>query len=151
MSENSPPPQPPEPPLNPVEPQAGRSAASKPEPKRKRRRWPFVLGGIIVVLLLLVLFAPTILSAGPFKSMALGIVNDNLDGKVEVADWSLGWNSGITVNGLKLYDDQNTLILQASRVRTELSIWKALTSSFTKLALGRTDIDNLDLTNIEID
>src|SRR4051812_33014302 len=152
MSENSPPPPPtPEPPLNPNEPPARKPEGSKPEPKRKRRRWPFVLGGIVVILLLLVLLAPTILSAGPFKSMALGIVNDNLDGKVEVADWSLGWNSGITVNGLKLYDDKNALILQASRVRTELSLWKALRSSFTKLALGRTDVDNLDLTNIDID
>jgi hypothetical protein len=122
-----------------------------PEKTRKRKRWPFVIGGIVVVLLLLVLLAPTILSTGPFKSMALGVVNDNLDGKVEIADWSLGWNSGITVNGLKLYDDKGGLILQASRVRTELSIWKALTSSFTKLALGRTEVDNLDLTNIAID
>src|SRR5690348_16740858 len=98
MSENSP-----QPPQNPDEPLAGNPDAPQPAPKRKRRRWPFVIGGIFVALLLLVLLAPTILSAGPFKSMALGIVNDSIDGKVEVADWSLGWNSGITVNGLKLY------------------------------------------------
>jgi hypothetical protein len=146
MSENSP-----QPPQNPDEPLAGNPDAPQPAPKRKRRRWPFVIGGIVVALLLLVLLAPTILSAGPFKSMALGIVNDSIDGKVEVADWSLGWNSGITVNGLKLYDDKNTLLLQASRVRTELSLWKAITSGFSKLALGRTDVDNLDLTNIDID
>jgi hypothetical protein len=147
MPENSPQSEPlPEPPQNPNEPPATEKVG-----KRKRRRWPFVIGGIFVVLLLLVLSAPTILSAGPFKSMALGIVNENLDGKVEIADWSLGWNSGITANGLKLYDDKGGLILQASRVRTDLSLWKALTSGFGKLALGRTDVDNLELTNIHVD
>src|SRR4051812_33688363 len=116
MSETNPPTQP-----SPNEPPPGKPNEVKPQPQRKRRRrWPFILGGIVVLLLLLALLAPTILSAGPFKSMALNIVNDNLDGKVEIADWSLGWNSGINVNGLKLYDDKGALILQASRVKTEL-------------------------------
>jgi len=82
------------------EPNAGDANASPPPPaanaekKRRRRRWPFVIAGIVVFILLLGLFAPTLLSIGPARSMVLGIVNDNLDGKLEVADWSLGWNSG---------------------------------------------------------
>jgi hypothetical protein len=148
MSETNPSSQPlPEEPNEPQQP-AGPVEETK---RKKRRKWPYVIGGVVVVLLLLVLLAPTLLSVGPGKSLVLGIVNDNLDGKIEVADWSLGWNSGITINGLKLLDDKGQLVLQASRVRTELSVWKALRSGFTKLALGRTDVDNLDLTNIHID
>ena len=79
-------------------------------------------------LLLVLVFAPSLLSIGPARSMVLGVVNKELNGKVEVASWSLGWNSGITVNGLKVYEDKEgkSLILQASRARTELSLWKAL-------------------------
>ena len=78
--------------------------------------------------------------------MVLGVVNDSLNGKVEVADWSLGWNSGISVDGLKVYEDKEegkNLILQASHARTELSLLKAIKSGFTEMASGRTDVDNL--------
>ena len=131
---------------------ANASTGDTPKPApRRRRRWPYVIGGLVVLLILLVLLAPTLLSIGPARSMALGIVNDNLNGRVEVADWSLGWNSGVTLNGLKLFDDRGQLMLQASRVRTGLSLWRALRSGFTQIALGRTDIDNLELANVHID
>ena len=60
----------------------------------RRRRWPLVVGGILAVLLLLVLLAPWIASTGPVRSMVIGQVNKQLNGRVEAADWSLGSTTG---------------------------------------------------------
>lgn len=157
MAENTAQPNPsPEEPVGPNAPREGTpeaGGARKGKVTRKKRRWPFIVGGIFLFLILVLVFAPTLLSIGPARSMVLGVVNDSLNGKVEVADWSLGWNSGISVDGLKVYEDKEgtNLILQASHARTELSLLKALKSGFTEIALGRTDVDNLDLTNLHVD
>lgn len=118
---------------------------------KKKRRWPKILAAVLIFLLIVVIFAPSLVSTGIGKSLALKVVNGNLNGKAEVADWSLGWNSGVTVNGLKLVDEKGEVILQVSKIHTQLSLWKALKSGFDEIALGRTDIDNLDLTHINID
>src|SRR3954453_4044723 len=146
----------PEEPVDPNSPREGapdQGVAQKGKATRKKRRWPFIVGGFFLFLILVLVFAPTLLSIGPARSMVLGVVNKSLNGRVEVADWSLGWNSGISVDGLKVYEDKEgkNLILQASHARTELSLMKALRSGFTELALGRTDVENLDLVNLYID
>ena len=46
------------------------SPAGPEAPKRKhRRRWPWVVGGLFVVVLLLVLLVPTIVSLGFIRAM----------------------------------------------------------------------------------
>src|SRR3954453_19015852 len=75
------------PPVQPPPAGNARPAAAK----RKKRRVPLLLkavGVVVLLLLLLVLFAPTIASTGPVRSFALGKVNENLNGKVEVAGLS---------------------------------------------------------------
>src|SRR5438067_1917693 len=67
-----------------------------PAPKRRRRRrWPWVLLGLLVLLLLVVLLLPSLLSMGWARSVVVGQVNKNLNGQVEIGDWSLGWGSGV--------------------------------------------------------
>src|SRR5687767_5709068 len=85
----------------PVAPPAGKAAQPAPNaaPRKKRRRripiWLRAVGVVVLLLLLLVVFAPTIASTGPVRSFVLGRVNETLTGRVEVADWSLGWTSGL--------------------------------------------------------
>src|SRR3954465_12645490 len=135
----------------PIDPNAPTAPDPKPVPKKKKRRWPYIVGGLLVLLLALVILAPSIASTGPVRNMILGSVNSSLNGKVEIADWSLGWNSGITVNGLKVRDEANEGVLQASRGRAELSLGKTIRSGGSEIALGRTDVDNLDLTKLHVD
>src|SRR5688500_28085 len=89
---------------------------SKPK-KRRRRRWPWVIVGIVVLLLLLVLLAPTIVSTAPVRSMIVGIVNDNLNGKLAINDWSIGWTSGVTLEGVKLEDEKGVRVLEVASIR----------------------------------
>ena len=133
-------------------PEKAPSNDAAPKVVKKRRRWPKILAGVLIFLLLVAIFAPSLVSTGIGKSLALSVVNGNLNGKAEIADWSLGWNSGVTVNGLKLIDEKGDVMLQASRHSlAAFALESALKSGFSELALGKTDIDNLDLTHIDID
>src|SRR5215213_8095149 len=80
--------------------------ANKPAPpkKKRRRRWPLVLLALLLLLALLVVLAPTIAGTAPVRSVILGQVNQRLNGRVDVADWSLGWTSPVSVSGLKVFD-----------------------------------------------
>src|SRR5829696_7262458 len=81
-------------------------------PKKRRRRWPWVILGIVLLLILLVVLAPTIASTGPVRSLVVGQINKNVNGTVQIADWSLGWTSGIDVGGVKVFDENKMDILE---------------------------------------
>src|SRR5688572_1974528 len=98
-----------------VDPQRGAEAAPTLSRKR-RRRWPWVIVGIIVALLLSVALAPTLISTGAGKSFVVGKVNDQLNGKLDIADWSIGWTSGVTLNGVKLDDEQGRRVMEVASV-----------------------------------
>src|SRR5688500_1858152 len=145
-------PLPPEPQQVPPTPEPPTQDMPPPQPKRrKRRKWPYVVGGFLLLLILLVVFAPTLAGTGPVRNMILGMVNKNLNGKMEVADWSISWTRGATVKGLKIRDDKGDVVLQASDVRTELSLWNTLRSGFSQFHLGKTEVENLDLTKFHVD
>ena len=112
-------------------------ASPAPPARRKRRRWPWVLLGIVVVLLLLVLLGPVIASTAPVRSFVVGRVNKNLNGRVAISDWSLGWTSGIDVTGVKVYDDRNAEIADIQRIKTDLTLLDAVDYLLAPLAAGR--------------
>src|SRR5882724_11513562 len=93
-------------PQSPSQPPPGgeppRTDAPTPPPKRRwLRRTLYVVAGLVLVLLLLVLLIPTIASMGWVRSIVVGKVNDQLNGKLQIADWSIGWTGGIKADGLK--------------------------------------------------
>ena len=114
----------------------------KPAPKRRRRRWPWIVLGVVVFLLLLVILAPTIASSGWARSIAVGVINKRLNGRAEIKDWSLGWNSGIAVDGLVIFDEHDRQVLQLPHFRTGLTVLDLLRGRYH---LGRTEVDGLDV------
>ncbi|HEX2923998.1 MAG TPA: hypothetical protein VHS28_08230, partial [Chloroflexota bacterium] len=69
---------------------AGDQAGELPEQakqttKRKWRRWPFVVAGVVVLLVVLILLAPAILSMGWARSWVVGRINSGLNGRVQVS------------------------------------------------------------------
>src|SRR3712207_3483637 len=93
-------------PANPNDPTAPQQQPPPPAPRKRRRRWPWVILAIVVLLIVLVALLPTLLSTGAGKSIVLGQANNYVNGKVDIADWSIGWTSGLTINGLKIDDQQ---------------------------------------------
>jgi hypothetical protein len=135
---------PPNVPENPVDPFEQLVA---PQPPPKRRKWPWILLAVLLVLALLVVLAPTIASTGPVRSFVVGRINNSLNGRVSIADWSLGWTSGIKVNGVKVFDQSNALILEVDRLTSQLSLLDAIRGNYN---LGDTVID-LNLANAKLD
>src|SRR5688500_7695214 len=106
------------------------AVAAPPAPPKRRRRWPKVVVGILLLLALLVIFAPTIAGTAPVRSFILGRVNDTLKGRIHVGDWALGWTSGIQVQDLKVFDAQESLVLGVSRLTTDLTLLEAVRGDF---------------------
>ncbi len=91
-------------------------------PRQKCRRWPWILGGVLLLIVLLVALLPTLLSTGPLRGMVLRAVNKNLNGSVQVKSWSLGWFSGFTFKEVQVADTQGQAILEIQKVRLPASI-----------------------------
>ena len=128
-------------PANLPAPAASPDDATPPAAPRKRRRWLRVvlLGGatLLVLLVLLVLLLPTLISTGWGRGLAVGQVNHLIAGRLEVADWSLGWFSGTSLGGVKLYDADGELILEVDQLQSDLTLWNAARGH---LALGDTKV-----------
>ncbi|HZL34320.1 MAG TPA: DUF748 domain-containing protein [Tepidisphaeraceae bacterium] len=118
--------------------------AAKPPAKVKRRwlrRTLIGVGILVVLLLILVLLAPTIASTGAARLFVVGKINQNLNGKLEIANWSIGWTGGIRADGIKVFDEKGVQILQIPHVSTQLSLLGAIRGQYH---LGNTIIDGLD-------
>ncbi len=109
---------------------------SAPAPKKKRR-WPKIILALVVVLVLLVLLLPTILSLSPIRSFVVSQANGYLDGKAEVKSWSLGWFSPVRIEGVRIFDKQNALVLDIAKVETEATLLSLARQNFD---LGKTTI-----------
>ena len=92
--------------------EAGDKPALSPEKRpgktkpRRRRRWLWVLGGLLLVLLALVALLPTIASTAWVRSMVVARANKGLNGRLVIDDWSVSWTGGIKVTGLRIFDAQ---------------------------------------------
>lgn len=116
--------------------------ARPPAPKkRRRRRWPYVLLFFLLILGLVVLLAPTIAGTGPVRSVILGQVNQRLNGRVEVADWSIGWTSPVSVSGLKVFDKAGVQVLEVPRITTGL---KLIDAARGRLHFGVVTVEGLN-------
>lgn len=146
MEENQPAPAAPEnvppsgQPANPTS--AGPPPTERPTKFRKRRRWLWVVGGIVAVLLLVLVILPTLIGTGLGRSIVVGQVNERINGKIEIKDLSLGWLTPIRVDGLVMFDRSGRQILQLRHLSTGLTLLNAIRGNYK---LGMTQIDGLDV------
>ena len=131
MSENQPVPLPPE--------DATPAVADVKRPRKKHRWWLPVLITLPILLIVLILLAPTILSLGFVRSMVAPTLRTSFtpNGRLEVTGWNFGWFSGQRLDGLTLYDDQNAVVAHLN-IKTGASIWSLLRG---KYAMGDTTVD----------
>ncbi len=121
-------------------------SSNVPAGKRRRGWWWKTPLGLVVLLILLVVFAPAILSTSPLRNFILGRVNNSLNGSVQADDWSISWTRGVDVRGLKVYDQDNNLVLTAD-VHTPMSL---LAAARGNIDLGETKLD-VDFKRLTID
>ncbi len=119
----------------------------KPRKRRRLRRWLIVGAVVLMLLLVLVLIAPMLLSTSPARSFVMKKVNESLNGRVAVDDWSLGWSSGLNLENVKVFDDQDRLILELDELSAPVSLLRAAGGNIT----GNVEIRGLHFVHLEID
>lgn len=100
----------------------GKPESGKPVARKRRGLWWKIPVVLLVLLLILVLLAPTIASTSPVRSYALSQINQNMPGKLDVADWSLGWFSGTKANGISYTDEKGNKLIDVSAVNTPVTL-----------------------------
>ncbi len=99
-------------------------ADAAPQPRRKSwLRRLFILFVVIVLIVAIgVAAAPTILSTGPARSYALGMVNARIAGNLQLSDWSLSWFSPLTIRGVKINDLENREVLSVDTIQASAGV-----------------------------
>lgn len=108
---------------------------------RRRRRYPWVVLALALILAGVVAAAPGLLSTTWVRSTALAWYNDTIPGEVAIEDLSLSWLGGQSLEQLVVRDAQGDQVLKLDSVTTDLSLLDALRR---RLSLGRTEIRGLD-------
>jgi len=116
---------------------------SSPPPRRGflKRHWWKIGIGLFLALLLLVLLLPTLASTSPVRSLVVSKINDQLNGKLSIDSWSIGWTGGVTVKGIRIVDSAGVQILECRQLTTQQSLIGAARSRFD---LGETKVEGLD-------
>jgi hypothetical protein len=97
---------------------------------------------LLVLVILLVLAAPTIISSSAGRSILVDQVNKHLNGKLAIASMSMGWFTGVKIDGLHLLDASGSQIAELDHLAVPMPLWKVLTGNY---ALGEVPIDGLDI------
>lgn len=71
---------------------------------RRKRPWLKLLAALFLVIIALVLLAPTLVSLGLGQGFIRGAINDSINGSASFADLKVGWFGGQSIKGLTIKD-----------------------------------------------
>jgi translocation and assembly module TamB len=98
-------------------------------PRKRRRRWPKVLLGLFVLLLLGAWFVPAIVAKTTLRNWAARKALADLKGTVEVGGASAGWFSPIELRDVTVKDAQGRTLLAVPKVTSSKSLYALLKNS----------------------
>ncbi|HTV48476.1 MAG TPA: hypothetical protein VMG59_08525 [Phycisphaerae bacterium] len=109
-----------------------------------RRRWPWIVGGTALLLILIILALPSLLCTGPGVRFIESEIDSRIKGQVQIDRLTLGWFSPIAVEGLSLRGPSGEMIISGLNLDTQLSLLRLATNrqNLRKMELS---IDNIDL------
>src|ERR1043165_909973 len=113
-----------------------------------RRRWVQIVGGLLVLLIVVVILAPTVASTGPVRAIVVDKINNQLNGKLSMDGWSLGWFGGVELDGVKVDDAQGRRVLEVARIKVPLGLLDAARGNYN---FGDAVIDRPTLVQVEVD
>ncbi|MEM9251930.1 MAG: hypothetical protein AAGB29_06230 [Planctomycetota bacterium] len=115
--------------------------ASRPARNKWLLRAGIALGAVVVLLLVLVLAAPTLLSTGPGNGVLLGIANGRIPGTAQAKSISVGWFSGPAITDLQLDDPDGKQVLTVGSIDMP-------DTSLLKLATGNLHLGEITLSDL---
>lgn len=113
--------------------------------KFKHRRWPWVLLGVLGVIVLALILTPVYLSSDSFKQMLQARVGRSTGGRLSIGDLSVGWLKGIKVSDLSFRKEAGWASVSVKGIDAQPRLAALLGGT---LSLGQTVIER---PQIEID
>ena len=110
-----------------------------PRPRRKRNGLRVAIS-LFVIVLLVVAFAPSILSSGVGRGMITRVIDGKIKGSVKLGALSLSWFGGQSIGDIQLLDPDGKRVATVKSVSTELSIASAIGG---ELNLGKTQLSGI--------
>jgi hypothetical protein len=109
---------------------------------RRRRRWPWVIGLVVLCLIVgliaLALVLPSVASSRFGTRYILSTVNGRVRGHLDVQSINLSWTGASNLQGVTLLDPQNRQVLHVNQVTVRKSLWHIVRSP---MAFGEVDLD----------
>ncbi|MHC4721557.1 MAG: translocation/assembly module TamB domain-containing protein [Planctomycetota bacterium] len=112
------------------------TAGRKVSDKMKTLKW--IIAVALVLLLLLFLVVPMYLSSDRGRDFIVGKINESIDGKIAMGDFSMGWFKGIRVTDLSFENEAGTTSVSVREISTKPYYVSLLLGI---VALGETLID----------
>jgi len=96
-----------------------------------------ILGGLFLVVLIIVALLPVIVSSDMMKPFVLQRVNQQLPGRLQVKDWSLGWFDGIESTGIFYDNRQDDLLVKIAEFKIHKGLLELI---MTRGKLGTVEV-----------
>jgi hypothetical protein len=105
---------------------------------RPRKKWPWVLVGVLIVLLVIVLLVPMILSSPGFTHWVQAKISSSTGGRADIRDLSVGWFRGVRIAGFSYRGENGWTEVDVDRITTTPRYASLLSGT---LALGHTVLE----------
>ncbi len=106
--------------------------------RKQSRKWPWVLTGMLIFIILIVLLAPVALSSRSFAHWLGARIGDAGGGQAGIGDLSVGWLKGVRVADFSFRGQDGWAQVDIGRITTRPRLAGLLSGN---LALNRTVID----------
>ncbi len=113
--------------------------------KFKSRKWPWIVLGLLAIILLALLLTPVYLSSDSFRQVLQTRVARSTGGRLSIGDLSVGWLKGVRVSDLSFHEAAGWASVNVKAIDAQPRLGALLGGT---LSLGRTVIDQ---PQVEID
>ena len=110
--------------------------------QKKRSLWLKILLFVLIVVFVLIALGPTIVSTSPLRNFAVGQINQHINGRVSIDSWSIGWFTGVEIQGLSLEDENSEPVAAIENVSLDPSYLSLMGQN---PQLGKINIRSLSL------
>lgn len=91
----------------------------EPIKQRRARRWPWVLAGVLIVLVAIVLLIPVALSSQRFTRWLGAKISSSTGGQADIGNLSVGWFSGVRVADFSFRGQDGWAQVNIDRITTQ--------------------------------
>ena len=118
----------------------GKQIQEKPQVQKARRsrKWPWIVGGVLVLILVVLLLIPVILSSGGFTRWVQAKISSSTGGQANIGDLSVGWLRGVQIADFSFRGPNGWAEVDINRITAQPSYSSLLGGT---LSVDRAEID----------